>query len=151
MVDTARVARQTDTRERREQTALLRHDAEVRTERNPAARTRRRTVHHRDDGLRAAAQGERRLSRQNREIVADEVERCHLLDVAACREILARARNDENLHCVICVTVFHCPDQIAEHRRIQRIVRGGAVDRDRRNAVLNMQFNMIVHGRPPYT
>ena len=89
MVDAACIARQPDTGERREQTALLRHDTEIRAKRDAAARTCRCAVHHRDDGLRAAAQSERCLARQDREVVADEVERCHLLDVAACREILA--------------------------------------------------------------
>ena len=89
------------------------------------------------------------MSRQDGEIVADEVERCHLLDVAAGGEILPRPRDDENLYGVIRITMLYHADQITEHLRVQCIVRGWAVDRDRRNTVLDIQFDVFVHGRPP--
>ena len=122
VVDAARVPGQGDVRERCEQTALFRHDAEICTEREPAARARRCAVHHRNHRFAALSQSERRLSRQHGEFIADEFKGRHLLDVAACGEILARAREDDHLHRFVRITMLHSRNQIAKHLRVQCVV-----------------------------
>ena len=145
VVDAARVARERDVRECSEEVTRLAHDAEVRAESNAAAAARRCAVDHGDDGLRALLECERGFAGEHGELVTDELERRHFVDVAAGREVLARARDDDDLDRIVRVAVFDGRNEVAEHLRVEGIVCLLAVNGDRCDAVLDGELDMFVH------
>jgi hypothetical protein len=75
----------------------------------------------------------------------------HLLEVAACGEGPARARQHDHTHARIVARVVERPEQLVDHLRPERVLPLRNVQGDRRDAVLGADEDRLVatvlHGR----